>query len=274
MTVVAAEAESAAATGTRGVILLRVSDRNVAAKQRFKAAATALQQRAGGATVVAAYVRPGAQGNDMPLGGAADQLIAQGARDIAVVPYEVEMAYPELYDLPDLLDDLAEQYPGVAFRLGSPLALDDGLVEVVAQRLEAAWSNPAAGVAGPREIAAIAGQTPITTASINPGELPRLPAHAQHVFVCSGRRCMEEGGADTYRALSALLTERALDTGPDRVKVSRSKCLSPCQAAPVALCYPSGTFYAQLDAETVPAFVDQVLLAGRTLPGHAFTAGE
>jgi (2Fe-2S) ferredoxin len=145
---------------------------------------------------------------------------------------------------------------------------------VAAARLEQAWTNPPAGAAGPREVAAIAGQTPLTTASLPPGTLPRLPAHAQHVFVCFGRRCMEEGSADTYRALSALLAEKGLDGGPDRVKLSRSKCLSPCQAAPMALCYPSGTFYAQLTADTVPAFVDQSLVAGGELPGHSFKAGD
>jgi (2Fe-2S) ferredoxin/sirohydrochlorin ferrochelatase len=265
---------STTASGARGVILLRLSDRNVAAKQRFKAAATALQLRVEGAPVVAAYLRSGALGNDLTLGQAVAQLVERGARDIAVVPYEVEMAYPEVYDLPDLLNDLAEEYPGVSFRQASPLALGDDLVAVAAGRLEQAWTHPPAGEAGPREVAAIAGQTPLSRASLPPGALPRLPAHAQHVFVCFGRRCLEEGSADTYRALSALLAEKGLDSGPDRVKLSRSKCLSPCQAAPMALCYPSGTFYAQLTAPAVPAFVEQSLVAGGELPGHSFKAGE
>ncbi len=67
-----------------------------------------------------------------------------------MVPYEVELAYPEVYDLPDLLNDLAEEHPGVRFRLASPLAMGAELVDVAARRLEQAWTTPAAGEAGPR----------------------------------------------------------------------------------------------------------------------------
>ena len=123
-------------------------------------------------------------------------------------------------------------------------------------------------------MAEIAGQTPITTATLNEGELPRLPTQARHLFVCFGRRCMEEGSPDAHHALLDLLTERGLDGGPNYVKVSRSKCLSPCQAAPVAVSYPDGAYYCQLTAETVPAFVDQVLVKGGTLPGKTFRPGE
>jgi (2Fe-2S) ferredoxin len=58
------------------------------------------------------------------------------------------------------------------------------------------------------------------------------------------------------------------------VKVTRTKCLSPCQAAPVACVYPSGAFYAQLTADVVPAFVEQVLMEGGELPGKTFHAAD
>jgi len=215
----------------RGVILLRMGDRNVMARQRFRQTAARLQARAPATPVVAAYLVEAPAGNDPTLGRAAEQLVAAGATEIAVVPYDVEWGYPEGYDVPDLLNDLAKEYPSVAFRLASTLGLGTDVDEVVAARLEAAWSHPAAGATAVRQVAAIAGQAPVITARLKDGELPTLPAHRRHVFVCFGRRCMEEGSADTYRALVARLAERGLDQGPDRVKVSRSKCLSPCQGA-------------------------------------------
>ena len=101
-----------------------------------------------------------------------------------------------------------------------------------------------------------------------------LPAHTQHVLLCEGRRCMELGSPETYRALTTELAARGLDSGTQRVKVTRTKCLSPCQAAPSACVYPSGAFYAQLTPEVVPAFVEQVLIGGRNLPGMTYRTGE
>ena len=125
-----------------------------------------------------------------------------------------------------------------------------------------------------RQVAEIAGQTPVTTATLKEGELPRLPAHARHLFVCFGRRCMEEGSPEAHHLLTELLAERGLASGPNYVKVSRSKCLSPCQAAPVAVTYPDGTYYCRLTTDAIPTFVDEVLVRGGTLPGKTFRPGE
>ena len=84
---------------------------------------------------------------------------------------------------------------------------------------------------------------------------------------------MEEGSPEAHHALLDLLEERGLTSGPDYVKVSRSKCLSPCQAAPVAVSYPDGAYYCQLTAETIPTFVDEVLVKGGALPGKTFRPG-
>jgi (2Fe-2S) ferredoxin len=257
----------------RGVILLRMADRNVMAKQRFRQMAARVQEQAPGTRVVAAYVTAGTGANDVTLGTAVEHLHADGVTEIAVVPYVIEWSYPELYDVPDLLPDLADEFPSVRIHLARPLAMDPGVADALGRLLDEAWSSPPAGTATVRDVVEIAGQTPVTTAALGPDVLPSLPAHQQHVFVCFGRRCMEQGSAESYSALMALLAERGLDTGPDRIKVSRSKCLSPCNAAPVACAYPDGAFHARVDAETVPRFVDDVLVAGGSLAGHTFRPG-
>jgi (2Fe-2S) ferredoxin len=85
---------------------------------------------------------------------------------------------------------------------------------------------------------------------------------------------MEQGSPETYRVLVDELATRELDAGQQRVKVTRTKCLSPCQAAPVACVYPSGAFYAQLTPDVVPAFVEHVLVEGGELPGKTFHVSE
>jgi (2Fe-2S) ferredoxin len=258
---------------TRGAILLRVADRNPAARQRFHQLTTRLQALEPALVVLAAYVSPGV-GSDLSPAAAVEQLIERGIDNIVLIPDEVEWPYPEAYDVPDALYDLAAQHPSVSLRLGRPLGLDEQVDGLLARRLSETWDLPPVGEATVRQIAGIAGQTPVTSARIAPGDLPRLPSHAQHVFICAGRRCMEEGSADTYRALEAHLAARGLDAGPSRVKVTRTKCLSPCQAAPVGCVYPAGTFHCRLDAETVQAFVEHVLTGSGALPGHTFRPGD
>ncbi|HET7768155.1 MAG TPA: CbiX/SirB N-terminal domain-containing protein [Chloroflexota bacterium] len=261
------------------MVLVRARDGLVTARKRFFEAAARLDAALPEMRVVAAYVssstRTGA-GRDRTLGEAIEQLAAEGVREIAVVPYLVEWEHPDAYDVPDLLWDLAEAHPELTIRMASPLGLGADLDSVTTARLEMAWSLPPVGPggAGVRRVAEIAGQTPVTTAALKEGELPRLPAHARHLFVCFGRRCMEEGSPEAHSLLTELLAERGLASGPNYVKVSRSKCLSPCQAAPVAVTYPDGMYYCQLTAETVPTFVDEVLVKGGTLPGKTFRPGE
>ena len=264
----------------RAAILLGAGGHNLKGRQRVRALAAELERRAQrgpgelAGRVVAAFLDPGKSERDLTLGEAVAKLAAEGVAEIAVVPYLLEWHYPEQYDVPDLLWDLAREYPQMKLRLAQALGGAPELGDVLAERLAAVWSLPDAASATVRQVAEVADQSPVTAATLKDGELPKLPAHAQHLLVCLGRRCMEQGSPDTYRALTARLAERGLDEGPQRVKVTRTKCLSPCQAAPVACLYPSGTFYAHLTPDTVPAFVDHVLVAGGELPGRTFQAGE
>lgn len=284
----------------RAVILLRPRDRLATARQRFHQAAARLAKQCPELRVVAAYVTP-QNPSDRSLDAAVRQLVEDGIREIAVVPHLVEWDHPDAYDVPDALYDLAEDHPGLTVRMARPLGLTEELDRVVAAHLDDAWSLPAIGPTTPRdasrapadkpsqhataapappaapatirEIADIAGQTPVTTASLKPGELPKLPDHARHLFVCFGRRCMEEGSPEAHHVLLDLLAEKGLTSGPNHVKVSRSKCLSPCQAAPVAVTYPDGTFFCRLTPDVIPTFVDQVLVNHGDLEGHTFRAG-
>src|SRR5207253_375251 len=145
--------------------------------------------------------------------------------------------YPEHIDVPDMLRDLAAEHPTVQFRLSQILASDPNVPDLLAARLDAAWQSPDVANATPRDMAALTEQTPITTASFREGAAPNLPAQAQHLLLCAGRRCSELGSAGVYRQIAALLGERGLDEGPQRIRLTRTKCLGPCATAPVACLY-------------------------------------
>jgi (2Fe-2S) ferredoxin len=254
------------------VILLGPGGNNTGGRARLRAAAAALAARRPEVAVVAAVLVPG-KTEPPGLGEAAERLIAGGAAEVAVLPCFLEWDYPEQYDGPDQLYDLAAAHPEVRFRLARTLAGAPEVEAALLERLDEAWSLPDAATATVRQTAAVAGQTPVGTAALPAGETPRLPAHAAHVFVCLGRRCMEAGSAAAYRELQAALAARGLDGGAARVKVTRTKCLSPCAGAPVVCVYPQGTFHAHLDAGAVGPFVERVLVAGEALPGHTFRPG-
>ena len=281
----------------RAAILLGAGGtHNLAERQRVRALAQALDARARqghagsdtpggpddsgssgdlGDAVVAAFVTAGKSDRDFTLADAIAYLAARGATDLVIVPYLLEWHYPEQYDVHDQLQDLAQDYPQVRLRLARALGGAPELQDLLAERLAAAWSNPDAASASVRQVAEVADQSPVTKATLDlaAGALPHLPVHVQHVLLCTGRRCMEQGSDETYRALMAALAARGLSEGPQRVKVTRTKCLSPCQAAPVACIYPGGAFYAQVTPVVAPQLVEQVLVKGEDLPGRSFRAG-
>lgn len=281
---------------SRAVVLLRVEDRSVTARQRFRETATRLQEHLGGVHVHAAHVVPGKGPNEVSLTHAVEQCVAQGATEIAVVPYEIE--WP-VYDVNDNIQDLALEHPEVRIHLAQPLGVDDGAVPALANRYTAAWSLPEVAHATVEEMVIIAAQPPIAQPSLRDAEVPQLPAHDKHVLICVGRICQQNGSSTVYETLTSLLDERGMAPPPamhgllgrqrkaagnesldahqkslPTVKVTRTKCLQPCAGAPVACVYPEGTFFYGLVPDLVPRFVDDVLAGNGTLPGHTFHAGE
>ena len=281
---------------SRAVVLLRVGDRNVKARQRFRQTAARLEARLGGPPVLAAYIVAGTVPNELTLTRAVEQLVAGGADEIAVVPYEVE--WP-IYDGTDPVQELAEAYPQVRLHLGQPLGVDGDVVDALANRYAASWSLPDLASATVDDLVVIAAQPPIAQPRLRPDEAPQLPAHGAHVLVCVGRICQQTGSAEVYDTLTDLLDERGLSPEPAMhglmgrqrkapagtpdagagapasraVKVTRTKCLQPCAGAPVACVYPAGDFYWGLTPDLVPRFVDEVLAGGGALPDHAFRPG-
>ena len=69
---------------------------------------------------------------------AIDAAVADGARQIVLVPYFLHVGNHTKRDLPELLDEAAHRHPEVRFAMAEHLGIDDRLVELAIDRARAA----------------------------------------------------------------------------------------------------------------------------------------
>ena len=81
-----------------------------------------------------------------------------------------------------------------------------------------------------------------------------------HVMVCGGTGCTSSNSAAVIAEFEKQLLEKGLDK---EVKVVRTGCFGLCEAGPVCIVYPEGSFYAHVKAEDVARIVDEHLIKGR-----------
>ncbi|MDO4482953.1 MAG: NADH-quinone oxidoreductase subunit NuoF [Clostridia bacterium] len=81
-----------------------------------------------------------------------------------------------------------------------------------------------------------------------------------HVLVCGGTGCTSSGSMQLIERFDEQLKEKGLDK---EVKVVRTGCFGLCEAGPVVIVYPEGTFYSRVKPEDVDEIVSEHLLKGR-----------
>lgn len=82
-----------------------------------------------------------------------------------------------------------------------------------------------------------------------------------HVLVCRGPDCASRGSQDVYTAVAAEVGRRGLD---EEVVQTVSGCVGPlCGSGPVVCCYPTGAWYAGVEAADVAEIVEEDLAGGR-----------
>jgi (2Fe-2S) ferredoxin len=94
-----------------------------------------------------------------------------------------------------------------------------------------------------------------------------MPKPQKHVFVCSQTRpaghprgsCSQKGGGEVLQAFWQELQKRNLY---DRIAVTYSGCLGPCDQGANVLVYPEAVLYAKVTKEQVPLILEQHLLGG------------
>ena len=81
-----------------------------------------------------------------------------------------------------------------------------------------------------------------------------------HVLVCGGTGCSSSGSAELIKRFEEQIAKNGLDK---EVKVVRTCCFGLCQAGPVVIVYPEGTFYSRIKVDDVDEIVSEHLLKGR-----------
>ena len=83
-----------------------------------------------------------------------------------------------------------------------------------------------------------------------------------HVLVCGGTGCTSSGSAELIARFEEQIAKNGLDK---EVKVIRTGCFGLCEAGPVVIVYPEGTFYSRIRVEDVDEIVAEHLLKGRVV---------
>ena len=124
----------------RAVILVDHGSRERAANAQLAAIATALARRLRGRRVATAHLGFAAPG----LPAAIESCVAEGAREIVVMPYFLAPGRHAMRDVPRLAREARARHPVVRIGVSAPLGVHAGLVAAVAERVRQARVRPAA----------------------------------------------------------------------------------------------------------------------------------
>ena len=83
-----------------------------------------------------------------------------------------------------------------------------------------------------------------------------------HVLVCGGTGCTS---SDSPRIIEKLNEEIAANGLEKEVKVVQTGCFGLCEAGPVVVIYPEGSFYSHVKVSDVPEIVSENLLKCRII---------
>lgn len=92
----------------------------------------------------------------------------------------------------------------------------------------------------------------------------RLDTMQRHVLVCVDGDC---GGKTVAKALRKAVASQGLRA---TVSVAKVDCLDVCTKGTIAVVYPEGTWYAELDEKAVERLVTQHLRDGRVVEDLVF----
>jgi (2Fe-2S) ferredoxin len=92
-----------------------------------------------------------------------------------------------------------------------------------------------------------------------------MPKPVKHVFVCSQSRpeghprssCAQKGGSEVLQTFWQVLQQR---NAYDRIAITYSGCLGPCDQGANVLVYPEGILYGKVTKEDVAEIFDSHLV--------------
>ncbi|MHC1787231.1 MAG: NADH-quinone oxidoreductase subunit NuoF [Christensenellales bacterium] len=83
-----------------------------------------------------------------------------------------------------------------------------------------------------------------------------------HVLICGGTGCTSSGSQQIFDRLESRLKEFGLER---EIKPIRTGCFGLCEAGPIVIVYPEGTFYSHVRPEDMDEIVAEHLLKGRVV---------
>lgn len=81
-----------------------------------------------------------------------------------------------------------------------------------------------------------------------------------HVLVCGGTGCTSSDSPKIVESFNEELSKAGLEK---EVKVVKTGCFGLCEAGPIVIVYPEGSFYSHVKPSDVPEIVNEHLLKGR-----------
>ena len=95
-----------------------------------------------------------------------------------------------------------------------------------------------------------------------------MELYRAHVLVCGGTGCTASGSGELIKHFEEKLKEHGLEK---EVKLVRTGCFGLCEAGPVVIVYPEGTFYSRVKTDDVEEIVTEHLLKGRRVQHLVYT---
>ena len=88
-----------------------------------------------------------------------------------------------------------------------------------------------------------------------------------HLLFCTGNKCMGKGGEELK-----ILAQNICDQSPDLswLLVSKMGCLKQCESGPMAVLYPEGYWFSDMDRTLTIKLLDQLKSKKKPIPENLF----
>ena len=87
-----------------------------------------------------------------------------------------------------------------------------------------------------------------------------MDIYRSHVLICGGTGCTSSNSGAIIERFSKKIAEKGIEK---EIKIIRTGCFGLCEAGPVVIVYPEGTFYSHVKVDDVDEIVTEHLLKGR-----------